>query len=224
MADEDGRDTAGLGHARERGSALPDLYDRTRRRVTVGIVDGLDRVKDEDIGIVLLHEGKDVGKGRRRRDAQAGIDDAEPFGPQPDLRRRFLGGHVEDLVPVRQGGGCLQEQRGLAGPGFATEQDHRPGHQSTAQDPIQLTNAHGQPLGGVAGDLREQRSRQADVCPSARPGSLGGLLDRAPGLAASTLASPSRLAMTTGAACRDDSRTAQRITPRWRGTHTRDRL
>ena len=74
---------------------------------------------------------------------------AEPCGSQPDLPRRFLARRVQDpAFPGRsatQAGGGLQEERGLADPGFAAEQDERAGDESPAQDAVELADAQAQP-------------------------------------------------------------------------------
>ena len=56
----------------------------------------------------------------------------EPGGTQADLGRRLLAGGVQDTAgAVRrpgQTGGGLEQQRGLANPRFATNEDERAGH------------------------------------------------------------------------------------------------
>lgn len=84
-----------------------------------------------------------------RREVEVVVDRPDPVGPQPDLARGLLGGHIERAVVVaRRLGRHVQQQRRLADPRLARQQHDRARHQPAAEHPVQLTDA-GRPGGGL---------------------------------------------------------------------------
>ena len=139
VADEDGRDVAGLGHPDQRGRDLLDLGDTAGDAVEVGGGDGLDRVDDEQLGTHLLEVGEhgaEVGLGG---EVEQLVDPAGAVGAQPDLGGRLLAGDVEGAALVAGGlGGDLEQQRALADAGLAGEQDRGARDQPAAEHPVEL--------------------------------------------------------------------------------------
>ena len=101
--------------------------------------------------------------------------EAEPLGAQPHLRDRLLARDVDDALPApRERRAGLHEQRRLADPGIAADQDHRAAHEAAAGDPVELGEAGGRArrLLGFAGKTFERKD--AALCPArARRGRTG---------------------------------------------------
>ena len=158
VADEDDGAPDPLRHLHHLVGRLADLGDRAGRACEVGRVKRLDRVDHARVGALRFERGQDAlqrGLGDRRHRERAL---PEPLGAEAHLRGRLLAGDVERLpargleVPERHPG----EGR-LADPGRAAEQDQRPGHEATAEHPVELSDPRQQPLGARQLDLAERR-------------------------------------------------------------------
>ena len=81
--------TSTVGHAavlrlaHEPVGAAPHLGHRARRRAELGILDGLDRVDDEEVGLHLVDGGEQRRQVRLGEEPHAVDDRAEPLGPRP---------------------------------------------------------------------------------------------------------------------------------------------
>ena len=120
----------------------------------------LDRVDHAHLGPLLLERRQhrvQIGLGdHRHRQRLAG---PQPLCPQPDLRRRLLGRHVQR--PAARGaqvGQHHRRQRRLADPGRAADQHQRAGHDPAAEDVVELADAGAQPA-VVVGLHLAQRDR-----------------------------------------------------------------
>jgi len=130
---------------------------------------------------------------------------------QAHLLGRFFAGDVEHGQTLGDGGGGLQQQRGLADAGVAADQHHRARHQSAAEHAVQLGDA-GRRAGlllrcdlGEGQDLaRVQRRgalpRTGPAAATRRQRRGGHLVDAVPGAAVRALAGPLRLRRAAGVA------------------------
>ena len=85
---------------------------------------------------------------------------ADPLGPQPHLRGGLLtGDHQRRPVhrghPVRH----LEQQRRLAHAGLPTDEDERRGHESAAEDAVELVHPGRDPFRFFGGDVDEPQER-----------------------------------------------------------------
>jgi hypothetical protein len=132
-------------------------------------------------------------------------EEPEPLGPQADLAARLLARRVQDRAPVgSEAGGCLEQERGLADPGLAADEDERSRDQAAPQDPVQLAEAHGQAGDHLVGKGRE-RHRLDRGAGAARPCGGGhvaddGLHERVPGIAGAALSLPAEEGLAAGLA------------------------
>ena len=134
-----------LGPAHQLRRRLPHLgYGAGRGRQEVG-VGGLDGVHHQDPGLLAGGGGEDAFDPGLRQQADAGAAQAQAAGAQAHLLGRFLAGDVEHRPfgpqAGTQGGAGLEQEGGLADARVAADQDHGPGHQATAQDPVQFGDA-----------------------------------------------------------------------------------
>ena len=130
-----------LGHQHQPPGAFAHLADAARRRAHPFQVDGLDGVDHRQHRtqlLQLLHDRLQVVLSQHQ-EAVAG--DVQPLRPQLELLHRFLARNVDhraegagDLV------GQLQQERGLADPRVAADQDEGAGDYAPAQDLVQLAH------------------------------------------------------------------------------------
>ena len=110
VADEQHRDVARLGQARDAVGDLAHLADRARRAGQVGRVQRLDRVDHAHLGALCVQRGEhglEVGlRERRHVQRRAG----QPLGPQADLGGGLLAGDVERAA-ARRPAGCRAPSR-----------------------------------------------------------------------------------------------------------------
>lgn len=209
VADEQHADPVGLGDPHDLGGDFPDLGDAARRAAQLIAVEGLDRVDDADLGLLLFkgrEDGVKVCLGDHR-DVQGALS-FEPLGAQLDLGGGFLGGDVERFAAlvgeVRQ---SHRRQRRLADPGRAADQDQRTGHQAAPEHAVKLTDAGAQARVLRGGDVVERDGRGcAATGPLASSSGLAGcwtldLFDeRVPLAAAGALAGPAQAFVAAGGA------------------------
>ena len=152
VPDKDDRDPVRLRqlHQPERGAA--DLADAAGRPVEVVDRRGLDGVDDQE----RRHRRRrgdvpdpvDRGLGRDPDVCRGAVEEPEPLCPEPDLRRGLLAGRVQDPVGADSRGDAgrsLEEQRRLADPRLAADEDDRPRDEAPAQHPVELGDPDGQP-------------------------------------------------------------------------------
>jgi hypothetical protein len=103
----------------------------------------------EDDGVRSLHFNSGVVQSSMRVSAPFELNlgqFAKPLAARLDLVLRFLAGAVQHRSDrPRHVGGSLQQQRGLADPGLAAQQDQRAGHDAAAEDAIELVDARRKP-------------------------------------------------------------------------------
>ena len=109
---------------------------------------GLDRVDDQRSRLHLPRVFEDDLNARLREQVQPRGVDAQPRGPQPRLLEGLLPRGVQGLRSID----CeprhdLEEKRGLADAGFATDQDDRSRDDAAAKDAIELPDAAGDQIG-----------------------------------------------------------------------------
>src|SRR5215208_2564798 len=88
-----------------------------------------------------------------------GAGEPEALRAQPQLRHRFLAGNIDrPITGAPDGGGDLHQQRRLADPRIAAEQQHRATHKAAASNPVELGDAAGEPrrVVGFAGEGLER--------------------------------------------------------------------
>ena len=144
------------------------------------------------VGPDLLDVGEhraEVGLGG---EVELVVDAVGAVGAQPDLGGGLLAGDVEDPLPDPGGlGGHLEQQRALADPGLAGQQDRGARHQPAAEHPVEL--GHAAAAGASTPRPRPGRSGTAGAVTGLRRGAHGrggGLGHRAPGLALAAAAHP----------------------------------
>jgi hypothetical protein len=135
---------APLGQHEELGRDLAHLADAAGRGREARRIDGLHRVHDQGRGLELVHVLEDALEARLRHEEEAGARDSQALAAHLDLLLRFLAGDVEDGAPltaeeVRD----LQQQRALADPGLAADEDHRAGHDPAPEHAVELADPGG---------------------------------------------------------------------------------
>ncbi len=192
--------TAGLlGELHQPSSTFTHLSDGTRRRLQRFGPERLDRVDHHERGLPCRGSCQNGLETRFGQTVEPTGLEAEAAGPHGHLTCGLFPGDIE---AAKAGLGLKQERR-FADPGVAAQQHHGPGHQSAAEDAIELRQARRQALGTVLGlDLSQidhlGRRRAGPVSPplrSARRRGCGqGFLERVPGRAVRTLTGPFRKA------------------------------
>ncbi len=145
VSDKDDRDALPLRELHQPQRGLADLADAPGRPLELADGRGLDGVDDDELGPLIpgdLGDPPDLRLGDDPDPLAAGsIEQAQPRRPQPDLGGRLLAGRVED---AGAGGGdargSLEEERRLADPRFATDQDDRTLDQPATQHTIELAD------------------------------------------------------------------------------------
>ena len=142
VPDQERRDPASLGQHQELRRHLAHLADAAGRGREARRVDGLHRVHDQGGRLELVHVLEDALEARLRHQEEAGAGDAQPLAPHLDLPLRFLAGDVEHgaalaAEQVRH----LQQQRALADPRLAADEDHRAGHDPASEHAVELADA-----------------------------------------------------------------------------------
>ena len=214
MADEDDGDPVALGQVHQAQGRLADLPDAAGRAVELGDGRGLDGVDDDQPGALRpgdLDDPLDLVLGEDpdgvSRDAR---QEAEARRAEPDLAGRFLARGVQHVGGAARGadqpGGRLEQQRRLADPGLAPEQDQRAGHQSPAQDAVELADPDARPRQVGVGDVGQSgRGRRIGRGSAGRPGPARGFVDdrldqRVPATAGAALTLPAKEGLAAGLA------------------------
>src|SRR6185369_410838 len=157
VADENDRRSARLGETRQLRSALAHLRDRARRGGQRFAVDGLDRVDDRDLRPLAFDRGEDLLEADLGEHAHRTGTDAEPARAQRHLRAALLAGDVERLHAAGERVERLQEQRRLADPGVAADQDDAAFDDAAAERAVELVDPGRMALGVTGVDLGERR-------------------------------------------------------------------
>ena len=200
MPDQEGWQVGFLGDTDERGSDRPHLGDAARPALDLGGGDRLHRVDDEQGRSRGLDVTKDDTQLRFIRDEQVGFKGPDAFGPPAHLRRRLLARHVQDGTAPALGRrarglrGHIQEQRRFADAGFASQEDHRAGHDAAAEHAVQLAHSRRPRRSALPVHVTDgQRRPTRGGCGRARAArGLTRLVDRAPRPALPALAHPLR--------------------------------
>ena len=161
-------------------------------------VHGLDRIDDDDRGLVRLGLVDDALDARFREAFETGERQTEPRRARGDLRERFFARDVERLHRRRDRGDGLQQQGRLADAGIAADQHHGAGHQAAAQHAVEFL----QPGGGTRGFARLDLGQAAHGAAGGQRrvavrggrrghGRFDGFFQSVPGIAVRTLALPS---------------------------------
>ena len=127
---------------------------------------------DDDGGRARLRLGDDPRDVRLREDEQPLLVDPEAPAAQAHLRRRFLRARVEHVARLDgQTAPGLQQQRRLADPRLAAEQNDRPRDEAAPEHAVEAVEARSS--GGPVARRRSRRSRPPDArrapAPRARP-------------------------------------------------------
>ena len=103
-------------------------------------------------GFDLFHMFENAFQRGFAEDEEIGRSDTEPFGAHFYLALGFLAGDVETGEPfLADRGDGLEQQRRFADARIAADEDHRAGHQTAAEDAVELADARLHPalFGGV---------------------------------------------------------------------------
>jgi len=153
MADDDHRNMQAFSQKRQLGCAFADLPHAARGAFQFTCEHGLDRIDDDQGGLILRHSRQDLIHIRLGPKPQIRRVATHPGRTQLDLLHGFLSGHIPDTGPLsRSLGRCLKQQRGFADPRIPSQQDHGAGHQSAAQDTVQFLDPQIQPFNGIVLD------------------------------------------------------------------------
>ena len=118
---------------------------------------------------------------------------AEPVGAELHLRGRLLPGHEDDAALLAERAQGHEEQRGLADPRVAGDEDEARRHEAAAEHAVELGDAGRKPVGVGGLDLDEPQDGLALRARGARaPGRGGGALlhERPPAVAGRTATEP----------------------------------
>ena len=181
VADEERRDALLLGHAQEPAGRLAHLRHGAGRGAELGRVERLDGVDDADVGLLALERRADLVEVRLGQDVDvAGA--AEPVGAQLHLRRGLLAGDEHGLPLPGHGLEGHEQERGLADPGVAGDEDEARGDEAAAEHAVELGDSGRDPLGLGGLDLDEPEERPTGRLGAAHPGCgrERALLDQAP--------------------------------------------
>ena len=155
VADEDDRHVAVLRFDDQALCATPDLTDAARQGGRGGIVDGLDRVDDHELGFRGVDRGDDVRQRRLGVQPQVVADRSQPQRPSLDLVRALLGRDVQRRAAP--GGEQLEQQRALADAGLTAEQRDRAGHEAAAQHTVEFDDRRGDRVAVLGPDVADRR-------------------------------------------------------------------
>ena len=162
VADEDDGDAVALREVHQPERRLADLADAAGGPVELVHGRRLDRVDDDDHrafgpgGIhdppdVVLRQHADTVRRRTRQQPETG-------GPESHLARGLLARRVQHRTPAgrpRQSGRGLEEERRLADPRLAADEDERSRDEPAAEDAVELVDADAQTRQVRVGDGRE---------------------------------------------------------------------
>ena len=157
VADEDDRGARFLREPGERLRRGANLGHRTGRAFDPVGPERLDGIDDDEMRgrAVLQRCEDDLGIGLAGEQHIA-VADAEPLGAKPDLRHRLFARDVDDaLAMLGHLRRRLEQQRRLADPGIAADQNRRAHHETAAEHAIQFVEAGGD-AGGTLGLARER--------------------------------------------------------------------
>ena len=151
----------------------------------------LHGVDHAHVGALLLERRADGVEIRLRQDADR-LGPAQACGSERDLGRGLLPGHEQCASPgPSDRAQRAQEERGLADPRLAADEDERGGHEPSSEHAVELGNSGRDPLPFARRDVAERRRR-----PRSRRGRLlrGVQLlgERAESAAAGALPEPAR--------------------------------
>ena len=193
-----------FAESHERVGAHPHLRDGppgicVPGRVAEGL-DGVDREEERPGVTSRLEHVREVATGRER-DGVAGH--AEPPGARCHLRVRLLTRHQHARLPGhREMGEHVEQQRGLADAGLASEERHGRRHDAAAEHAIDAGGAGGNPplVVGSGGQRAERVGTEGASC---RPAGGPNLVDGPPLPAAGTTTYPLRHLLATRGARED---------------------
>jgi hypothetical protein len=165
MTDEHDRHASMPGFLDEVMSTLAHLHDRPRSRPDVGVDHGLDRVDHYEVRHDCIERRHDVRQHRLGEQPQRRLQRPEALGAAPHLMGSFLGRHVQ-RPPADAGvpSGGTEQQCGLAGARLASNQRDRPGHQPTAEHPVELGDARRYRRGPCAVDGGDRHGHGGRDC------------------------------------------------------------
>ena len=148
VADQERRNVVALCRKQELRRRLANLADAAGRRLKLQREHGLDRIHDHQRRLHaadFFENALDAGFGQQ---VERRIADAEAIAARLDLMFGFLARRVEDGTDrLREVGGCLQQQGGLADAGFPAEQNQRSGDDAAAEHAIEFADARRDAIG-----------------------------------------------------------------------------
>ena len=164
VADEEDRHVIAFRDLEQAGRAFAQLRNATGGRADrVGghRLDGIDHGEDRPHATDRLDDRAEIGLALH---VDLAALDAEATGPQLDLRRGLLARYIKDVAPLGEGRGRLHQERALADPRVAAEQDARAAHDAAPEHTVELTDAGGDARLGVGGHVVQRDRRSGCAC------------------------------------------------------------
>ena len=143
-----------LGEPHQLTGTLADLADIAGGALQCVGVDRLDGIDDDHVGRERARGGDDGLEARFTEHVHGACVLRETVGPEPQLIGRFFSAGVQHRPSRRlEPSGGLQQQRGLPDAGFSPDQNHRPGHDATAEHEVEFRETGAPPLEWLRGDV-----------------------------------------------------------------------
>ena len=141
VADHEHRDPLSLRQLHERHRAVLHLPDAARRRIQLLVIERLDRVDDQDVGLFLLYALKNISQASLGQDEQPRALNLQALGAELELVGRLLTGDIQHLRKLPQTAADLEHQRRLADARRAAHEHERALDRSAAENAVELTHA-----------------------------------------------------------------------------------
>ena len=120
---------------------LLHLPDAARRRIQLLVIERLDRVDDQDVGLFLLYALKNISQASLGQDEQPRALNLQALGAELELVGRLLTGDIQHLRKLPQTAADLEHQRRLADARRAAHEHERALDRSAAENAVELTHA-----------------------------------------------------------------------------------
>ena len=141
MAYHENRDTLGFAQLHHGHGAVFDLRDTSGRRIVFFVVEGLNGVYDQNIGLHLFCCFYNIRQSGFGKDKQVFRGYSQPFRPELQLAFAFFAGYIKNTMAAAKAVADLQKQCRFANTGSTADQNQGAGYCAAAQDPVKLTHA-----------------------------------------------------------------------------------
>ena len=144
MANDKHRDPLPLRQLHQRHGTVLHLSHAAGGCVQFLVIQGLDRIHNQDVGLLLLYTLQHITQPRFGQDKQVFAVHTQALCPQLQLTGRLLAGYIQHLSKLPQLLAYLQHQGRFADTGCAAHQHQRPLHRTAAQHAVQFTHSGGE--------------------------------------------------------------------------------